>query len=125
MSTTIVIEPPSPSAVRNLPTFGEMLKTILPLIGVVIVAGPPAVLLAGPLVLGALMLIGPFALVATAVLVVGVALVAAALLVALAGAIVTAPCLLVRSLRAHRRRHAHSGAPAGQLATVESRYGAA
>jgi hypothetical protein len=125
MSTSTLIKPPTPSAVHDRPTFGEMLEEILPLIFVVAVAGPPVVLLAGPLVLGALMLAGPFALAATGVLVVVVALVAAAVVVAPAGAIVATPYLLVRRLRGHRRGHAHIGAPAGQLVAVESRHGAA
>jgi len=125
MSTTALITPPTPSAVDHLPTFGEMLDESLPLIGVVVVAGPPVALLAGPLVLGALMLAGPFAVVATFVLVVVVARVTAAILVALTGAIATAPRRLVRRLRTRRERHGHSAAPAGRLVAVEPRHGAA
>jgi hypothetical protein len=125
MSTTTLIKPPTPSAVDDPPTFGEMLEEILPLIGVVVVAGPPVVLLVGPLVLFALMLAGPFALAVTLLLVLAVALVAAAVLVALTGAVVATPYLLVRRLRGHRGGHAYSGALAGQLVAVDSRHGVA
>jgi hypothetical protein len=125
MSTTTLIKPPTPSAVHDLPTSGDMLAEILPMIGVVVVAGPPVVLLAGPLVLGALMLAGPFALAVTVALVIVVALGAAAVLCALTGAIVATPYLLVRRLRGLQRGHAHGGAPAGQLVAVESRHRAA
>jgi hypothetical protein len=70
MSTTTLMRPPAPPAVHDPPTFGEMLEELLPVIGVVLVAGPPVVLLLlGPLVLFALMLAGPFALAVTLVLV--------------------------------------------------------
>jgi hypothetical protein len=70
-------------------------RDISPLLEAVPVAGPPAVLLAGPLVLFALVLAGPVALLITIVVVLAVA---AALLVALA-AIVASPYLLFRHLR--------------------------
>jgi len=124
MSTTTLITAPPPAGVDAPPTFGEILDEILPLVGVVVVAGPPVVLLAGPLVLGALMLAGPFALAATMVLVLVVALVAAAALLALTGAVVATPYLLARRLREHREGHAHIGAPAAQLVAVHSRHGA-
>jgi hypothetical protein len=125
MSTTALITPPTPAGVDDSPTFGEMLDEVLPLIGVVVVAGPPVLLLAGPLVLGALILAGPFALAATMVLVVIVALVAAAVLLALTGAVLATPYLLVRRLRGHREGHAHIGAPAAQLVAVDARHGVA
>jgi membrane protein implicated in regulation of membrane protease activity len=124
MSTTTLIKPPT-SAVHDLPAFGEMLAELLSLIFVVVVAGPPVVLLAGPLVIGALMLAGPFALAATGVLVVVLALIALAALVALARAVVATPSLLVRRYRGLRGRRAHRGAPAEQLVVVESRHGVA
>jgi hypothetical protein len=71
-------------------------RDISPLLEAVPVAGPPAVLLVGPLVLFALLLAGPVALLATLVVVLALA---AALLAALA-AIVASPYLLVRHLRA-------------------------
>jgi hypothetical protein len=74
---------------------------IEPLIGVVPVAGPPAILLAVPWLLFVLVLAGPFALLFTIVIV----LLVAALLVA---AITAGPYLLVRHLRAVHARHAVS-----------------
>ena len=125
MSTTSLISPPAPARVEDSPRFGELLDDLLPVIGVVFVAGPPVVFLAGPLVLGALMLAGPFALAATMVLVVVVALVAAAVLVALTAAVVATPYLLVHRLREHREGHPHIGSPVRQLVAVESRHGVA
>jgi hypothetical protein len=125
MSTITLIKQPTPSAVGDLPTLGEMLAEILPLIGVVVVAGPPVILLVGPLVLGALLLAGPFAVIATFVAVVLVALIAAAVLVALAGEIVATAYRAGRRLRACLERHKHRGASAGQRVAVESRHGAA
>ena len=122
MSTTTLIRPPAPSGVDHTPAFGEMLAELLPLIGVIAVAGPPVVLLAVPLVLGVLLLAGPFAVVAT--LVVVVALLASAVLVAVTGAIAVTRYGLVQ-FHAHREGHAHSGAPAPQLVAIESRHGAA
>jgi hypothetical protein len=66
------------------------------------VAGPPAILLAAPLILLALVLAGPVALLITFALV----LAAAAGLVAALAAIVASPFLLVRHLRAVRARDA-------------------
>jgi hypothetical protein len=122
MSTTTLIKPQT-SAADDLPTFREMLAEILPLVGVVVVAGPPAVLLAGPLVLGALMLAGPFLLIATGVLVVVSALVAVAAVAALTRAIVATPYTVVRHFRGLRRRDAHGAAAA--LLVVKSRHGLA
>jgi hypothetical protein len=118
MSTTALIESPTRSAVRDRPSLGDMLAEIVPLVDVAAVDGPPIVLLALPLTLGTLMLAGPFALLVTGAIVVVVALVAAAAAVALAGAIVATPYLLGRRLRAHRRRVARIGAPAGKLVTA-------
>jgi hypothetical protein len=122
MSTTSLIRPPAPSRVDHTPAFGEMLAELLPLIGVVAVAGPPVLLLAGPLVLGVLMLAGPFAVLATLVLL--VALIASAVLVVLTGAIAATRYSLVQ-LRVHREGHAHSSAPTGQLVAIHPRHGAA
>jgi hypothetical protein len=129
MTTTELITPPRASrppepwsdaprdarpAVSADPPLGEMLAETHPLIGVVPVAGPPVVLVAGPWLLLALMVAGPFALLFTFVLL----LVAAAALVGLVGAILTAPFLLVRRVREHRARHASLRAPAAPLVAV-------
>jgi hypothetical protein len=84
---------PAPS---ELPTLGQRLGEILPLVFFVPVAGPPAILLVGPLLLLTLLLIPPAALLITFVL---VFLIAAVLLAAL-GALIASPYLLVRHLRA-------------------------
>jgi hypothetical protein len=94
------------SPVSKRPTAGAILDEILPLIGVIPVAGPPVVLLAGPWLLFALMLAGPFAFLFTLV----VLLVAAAALIGLIGAILAAPYLLVRHVYSARARHATSRA---------------
>jgi hypothetical protein len=104
------------SPVSKRPTAGAMLDEILPLIGVIPVAGPPVVLLAGPWLLFALMLAGPFAFLFTLV----VLLVAAAALIGLIGAILAAPYLLVRHVRGYRAAHASARAPAAQADAVES-----
>jgi hypothetical protein len=88
------------------PTAGTMLDENLTLIGVIPVAGPPVVLVAGPWLLFALMLAGPFALLVSLVVV----LVAAAALIGLIGAILAAPYLLIRHLQSSRARHSTSRA---------------
>jgi hypothetical protein len=76
-------------------TFREMLEDVLPVIGVVFVAGPPAIAVAGPWVLLALMLSAPFAvLVAFAVVVLAAVAVVAAL-----AAVVVSPYVLARHLQ--------------------------
>lgn len=104
------------------PSGGDMVREVLALTDVVPVAGPPAILLAGPLVLFALMLAGPFVLLLTlAALVVG-----AAALVALAGAILASPYLLVCHLRSRRAAaRASASAPASQVVSVQSGRAAA
>jgi hypothetical protein len=106
MNATELIEPPPPqsaghyrSAIPNAPTFdfepqtaGAVLDEVLPLIGVVAMAGPPVVFVVVPWVLFALMLVGPFLLLVTFVL-------AGVILFALAVAILSPPYLLVRYLR--------------------------
>jgi hypothetical protein len=111
MTTTEPIAPRSASADRTL---REMVFETLSLIDVVPVAGPPAILLATPLVLLALMMAGAF----TAMLTLVVVLVAAAGLVGLIGTILASPYLLVRRLRTHRSRHASSDAHAPQPVPV-------
>lgn len=105
---------PDASAYR---TFREMLEETLSLIGFVPVAGPPALLLAGPLVLFALMVAGAF----TALLTLVVVLLAAAALAGLIGAILASPYLLVRRFHGHRARHASSKDHFPQLVPVEWR----
>lgn len=136
MTTTELITPPRASsppepgsdARRNArpaasanPSFGEMLAETLPLIGAIPVYGPPVVLLAGPWVLLALMLVGPFALLVTLVVV----LAAAAAVVGLVGAILATPYLLVRHLHGYWARHASMRAPVTRLVTGGSRWDAA
>ena len=110
MTTTELIRPPDGSHAAEplrdaradahppssgYPTRGEIVGEILPLVGVVAVAGPPVVLLAGPLVLFALLVAGPFVLMLTVVAL----LIGSTVLVALVGAILASPYLLVRHLR--------------------------
>lgn len=93
MQTTEFIAHPGP----ELPNVERILEETADLVEVVAVAGPPAVLFVGPLVLLGLVLAGPF----LAMLTIAVALVVAeAGLVALAGAVLAAPYLLVRRARA-------------------------
>ena len=87
------------SAASEYPDLGERLGEVLPLIFFVPLAGPPAVLLVGPLLLLTLLLIPPAALLITFVV---AFLVAAGFLAAL-GALIASPYLLVRHLRAQRR----------------------
>jgi hypothetical protein len=94
-------------SVSERPTVREMLAEIVPLIGVIPVAGPPLVLVAAPWLLFALMLAGPFALLVTIV----IFLLAARLLIVALAAIAASPYLLVRHLRAARTRHSTSSAP--------------
>jgi hypothetical protein len=96
------------------PTFREMLDDVLPVIGVVFVAGPPVVFVAAPWLLLALMLSGPFALVVAFVV---VGLVVAALLAALA-AICAAPFVLVRRLHRRYRSAQAIGLPVPQVASA-------
>jgi hypothetical protein len=97
-------------------TFREMLDDVFPVIGVVFVAGPPVIALAGPWLFLVLMLSGPFAVLVALVV---VALVAVALLAALA-AIVVAPYVLVRHLQRRYREAQAISVPAPQVAPVHS-----
>ena len=92
-------DPRDRSAVSEHPGLGERLGEVLPLVFFVPLAGPPAVLLVGPLLLLTLLLIPPAALLITFVV---AFLVAAGFLAAL-GALIASPYLLVRHLRT---RHA-------------------
>jgi hypothetical protein len=125
MSTTTLIKSSTRSGVDDQPSFGEMLEEILPLIGVVVFAGPPVVLLAGPLVFGALMLTGPFALAVTLVLAVVIGLIAVTALIALTRAVAGTPHILLDRLRARRGRRTNRVAPARRVVTAGPRRGAA
>jgi hypothetical protein len=77
MTTTELLEPPrAPSSLAAgasaPPTFAEVHET-RPLIGVIPVAGPPVIVVAGPWLLLGLMLAGPFALLLTVVVLCGAA----------------------------------------------------
>lgn len=80
----------------------DELEETASLVGAVAVAGPPAILVAGPWMLLALALAGPFTFVLTLVAM----LVAAVAALGLIGAIVAAPFLLVRHRRAAPTRYA-------------------
>ena len=103
-------------AASELPTIGEILEQIIPLIGVIAVVAPPVVFLAGPWLLLGLMLSGPFALVVT-LFVLAMALVALAASIV---AILAAPYLLVRYVREHRARHAVTTEPTAPVVSLES-----
>jgi hypothetical protein len=96
------------------PTFGEILDDVLPVIGVIFVAPPAVIFLAGPWLLLGLMLSGPFALL-VALAIVGLA--ATGLLVALA-ALAAAPYVLVRHLRGRYRSARAMGVPVPQVAAA-------
>ena len=106
-------------AASELPTAGEMVDEIVPLVGVVAVVAPPVILLAGPWLLLGLMLSGPFALV------VAMSLLAMALVAVIAAilAILASPFVLVRHLRARHARRAMAGLSeaVAPLVAVESR----
>jgi hypothetical protein len=121
MTSTELITPPRASSSpepAGFPAFGDVLAETVPLVGVIPVAGPPAVILAGPWLLFGLMLAGPFALLVTVV----VALVAAAVVVRLIRAILAAPYGVFRYLRQYRRPRASMPAPALRLLRGESRW---
>jgi hypothetical protein len=109
MNSTAQIGPPrtpngheQPTAAER-PTFGATPAEIVPLIGFVPVAGPPAVFVLGPWLFLVLMLAAPFAVLVTLVAV----MVAAATVVA---ALAAAPYLLVRHYR-HRAPRTSISAP--------------
>jgi hypothetical protein len=112
-------EPPGdvlPARARR-PTFTEAVADIVPVIGVVFVAGPPVVFIAGPWLFLVLMLSGAFA-----VLVAFVALWVAAtvLLTTLAGVVAT-PYLLVRGLVRRHRISRAAPIPGAHVPSLESR----
>ncbi|MGZ4184771.1 MAG: hypothetical protein ACXVFA_05945 [Solirubrobacteraceae bacterium] len=87
------------------PPFRQRLGEIVPLVGFVPVAGPPAIFIVGPWLLLVLMLAGPFLLLVTLA---AIAL-CLAVLVSFIGAILATPYLLARRL--HGRRAAHASSP--------------
>ena len=104
------------------PTAAGILGGTLDLTLVVPVAGPPAILLVGPLVLFTLMVAGPFVVLLT----IAALLIAATILGTLAGAVLASPYLLVRHLRGRRAAARESfSAPAPQRVPVRSRRAAA
>jgi hypothetical protein len=92
MTSTELTRPPDEAASL---TFAGVLAETVPLVGVIPVAGPAAILLAVPWLCFGLLLAGPFALVATTV----VLLVVAAALIRLIRAICAVPYRLFRQLR--------------------------
>ena len=94
-----------------------MVDEIVPLIGVILVAGPPVVFVAGPWLLLGLMLSGPFAVL---VAFVAVSVVAAVLLATLAGIFAT-PYLLLRRLHRRYRTSTAIAVPGAHVAQLESR----
>jgi hypothetical protein len=111
MTSTVLTRPPDEAGSL---TFGDVLAETVPLVGVIPVAGPAAVLVAAPWLCFGLMLAGPFALVATTV----VLLVAAAALVRLIRAICAVPYRLFRQLRPR----VSVRAPAVRLVASRSRW---
>lgn len=102
-------------------TIAESLADIVPVIGVIVVAGPPVIFIAGPWLFLALMLSGPFAvLVAFAALWV----VATVLLTTLAG-MVAMSYLLVRGLLRRHRMSRATPTPAARVRSFESRQAVA
>lgn len=97
-----------------------MLAEIVPLIGFVPTAGPPAIFVLGPWLILVLMLAGPLAWLFALVVVIIVAATVLAALTAVIAAIGAAPYLLVRRLRGHRARHALSSVHAAHLVPVDS-----
>jgi hypothetical protein len=118
VNTATAADAQPPQATSESASLAGLLDEILPLIFVVPVAGPPAVLLLGPWLVLVLLLAPPTALLITLVLVV---LVAAGVVVALIGL----PYLVVRRLHAlysDRRQHfVVTRRQAGGVATITER----
>jgi hypothetical protein len=94
-----------------------MADEIAPIVGVIAVAGPPVIFIAGPWLFLCLLLTGPFAVL---VAFVAIPVVGAVLLATLAGIFAT-PYLLLRGLR-RRYRTSHAVAVSGaHVAYLESR----
>jgi hypothetical protein len=116
----------APAEPEPRPTFGELLRRVLPGIFFIPLAGPPVILLLGPWLLLVLLLIPPAAFLITIALVLAVG---AGLLAGL-GALIASPYLLVRHLQARHaaqpqrsdERRAAGAAPAvSQLIPVTTR----
>jgi hypothetical protein len=106
--------PSAPLPASGCPTFGEIIDEILPLIGVVFVAGPPVIFIAGPWLLLALMLSGPFALLVAF----GAVMVVAAVLLATLAGIFAMTLILVRRLQRTYRMSTALGVPRAHAAPV-------
>lgn len=78
----------------TLPTIGQRLSELVPLIDFVPQAGPPLIFVLGPWLFVVLMLIGPLVLIATLMIV-------AVIFILVAAAALALPVLLVRRLRRH------------------------
>jgi hypothetical protein len=118
MTTTELIRPPRASgspgarpAAATSPAFGDVLAETAPLVGVIAVAGPPVLLIAGPWLLFGLLLAGPFALLLTIVVLLG----AATALVGLIRALVATSYRLFRDLGKHAAQHRSTHVSAAQL----------
>ena len=111
-------EPPgdAPLPAIDAPTFDGVADEILPLVDVVVVAGPPLSFVAAPWLLLVLMLSAPFAVLAALVV---VWVLAAAVLAALAGAL-AAPFLLVRRLHRGHRAPRATALPRPSVARIDS-----
>jgi hypothetical protein len=96
------------------PSFGDLVRELVPLAEAIAGYGPPVIVLAGPWVLLALVLAGPFAFLLTLL---AAMLLVATLAVGITAAIVAGPYLLIRRVRTARARRAvrHDRAP--QLVT--------
>jgi hypothetical protein len=112
-------EPPGDAPLHAIqaPTFDEIADEVLPLVDVVVVAGPPVSFVAAPWLLLALMLSAPFAVLVALVV---VWVLAAALLAALAGAL-AAPFLLARRLHRGRRAARATALPRPSVVRIDSR----
>ena len=94
--------------------FGQLLDAVSAITGVPAFYGPPISFVLGPWLLIVLLLIGPAALLITFVL---LAIITAGVLVALVG-LVASPYILVRHLRARRRRVISARGPADTAPVV-------
>jgi hypothetical protein len=92
-------------AARTSPDSAELLSVIPPLFELVPQAGPALYVYMGFGIVVLLLLVPPFALLATLAVVALVVATALVVLIALAAAIIKAPFVLARFLRAHRLPH--------------------
>jgi hypothetical protein len=84
----------SPTTSSEPPTPSDLMDQVLPIAGVILVAGPPALIIAAPLVLLALAMVGAFLLIVTYVVV-------AVATVAVVGVAVAVPYRVGRRAAAH------------------------